>query len=257
MKHTFAICAYKESPYLEECIQSLKKQTIESNIVMATSTPNDTITSLGEKYHIPVYVNEGESGIAGDWNFAYSCASTEYVTIAHQDDIYLPDYAERIVEKLEQTENPLIAFSDYAELKGEIAYDNTMNLKIKRFLLHKLKRNGEKRSRKRSALRLGNGICCPSVTFVRKNMLTPVFASHFRSNVDWQTWERISEQDGAFVYCDDILMYHRIHDGSETSAVIGENLRTKEDYEMFCKFWPKWVAKIITKVYSLSEKSNG
>lgn len=24
--HTFAICAYKESPYLEECIQSLMNQ---------------------------------------------------------------------------------------------------------------------------------------------------------------------------------------------------------------------------------------
>jgi len=26
--HTFAICAYKESPYLRECIESLKKQTV-------------------------------------------------------------------------------------------------------------------------------------------------------------------------------------------------------------------------------------
>ena len=37
--HTFAICAYKESPYLEECIKSLKNQTIKSNILIATSTP--------------------------------------------------------------------------------------------------------------------------------------------------------------------------------------------------------------------------
>ena len=41
--HTFAICAYKESPYLEECIKSLKNQTIKSNILIATSTPNDYI----------------------------------------------------------------------------------------------------------------------------------------------------------------------------------------------------------------------
>ena len=41
--HTFAICAYKESPYLEECIKSLKNQTIKSNILIATSTPTDYI----------------------------------------------------------------------------------------------------------------------------------------------------------------------------------------------------------------------
>ena len=41
--HTFAICAYKESPYLEECIKSLKNQTIKSNILIATSTPKELL----------------------------------------------------------------------------------------------------------------------------------------------------------------------------------------------------------------------
>ena len=39
--HTFVICAYKESPYLEECIQSLQAQTVSSQILMVTSTPNE------------------------------------------------------------------------------------------------------------------------------------------------------------------------------------------------------------------------
>ena len=36
--HTFVICAYKESKYLEECIKSLINQTVKSNIIMTTST---------------------------------------------------------------------------------------------------------------------------------------------------------------------------------------------------------------------------
>ena len=52
-KHTFAICAYKESPYLEECIKSLKSQTVKSNIIIVTSTPNQFISDLSEKYHLP------------------------------------------------------------------------------------------------------------------------------------------------------------------------------------------------------------
>lgn len=31
-------------------------------------------------------------------------------------------------------------------------------------------------------------------------------------------------------------MGHRIHEESETSVIIGDNARSKEDYEMFCKF---------------------
>ena len=45
MKHTFVICAYKESEFLEECILSLKKQSIKSEILIATSTPNKYIES--------------------------------------------------------------------------------------------------------------------------------------------------------------------------------------------------------------------
>ena len=45
-KHIFAICAYKESPYLEECIVSLKNQTVKTDILLATSTPNEYIENL-------------------------------------------------------------------------------------------------------------------------------------------------------------------------------------------------------------------
>ena len=51
-------------------------------------------------------------------------------------------------------------------------------------------------------------------------------------------------------------MMHRVHADSETSAVLQDNVRTKEDFEMFCKFWPKWIAKKLTAVYAKSEKSN-
>ena len=46
--HTFAICAYKESPFLEECIQSLLGQTIPSTIIIVTSTDNAYIQNMAE-----------------------------------------------------------------------------------------------------------------------------------------------------------------------------------------------------------------
>ena len=102
MKHTFVICAYKESPYLEECIRSLKSQTMQSDIVLATSTPSEFLRELCQRYQILYRVRDGKPGIAADWNYALSCGHTPYITIAHQDDIYYPDYAEKVVEKMEE-----------------------------------------------------------------------------------------------------------------------------------------------------------
>lgn len=66
--HTFVVCAYKESPYLENCLKSLKNQTVKSSIIMTTSTPNVFIKSLAEKYEVPLWIREGKSDIRDDWN---------------------------------------------------------------------------------------------------------------------------------------------------------------------------------------------
>ena len=66
----------------------------------------------------------------------------------------------------------------------------------------------------------------------------------------------MSKVKGKFQYITKPCMYHRIHDDSETSKVIADNKRTEEDLVMFRKFWPKFIAKVICKIYTNSEKSN-
>ena len=130
--HTFVICAYQESPYLEECADSLLAQTVESRILIATSTDNEHIRRIAKARGLEVRFSGRPSDIAGDWNYAYRQAETKYVTIAHQDDIYEPDYAETAVCMMEQRKKPLLFFSDYYEIRdGERVYSNT-NLLIKK-----------------------------------------------------------------------------------------------------------------------------
>lgn len=256
--HTFAICAYKESEYLEECIQSLKNQTIESTIILATSTPNDYIAGLAKKYEIPVFVNEGESGITQDWNFALDKVQTPYATIAHQDDTYEPDYAKNILERMTTAKQSLIAFSDYFELRdGKQVHDTTM-LKIKRLMLFplRLKLFSGSRFIRRRVLSMGDPICCPAVTFNLTALSRPIFQDGFRSCEDWEAWEKISRMKGEFLYEPTPLMSHRIHSESATTAIIQDHARVEENYVMFCKFWPKPIAKLINKFYTKSEDSN-
>lgn len=256
--HTFAICAYKESPYLEECIQSLKNQTVLTNIILSTSTPNAYIEDIAERYGIPLYVNTGEKGITQDWNFALSHVSTRYATIAHQDDIYEPEYTSRILRALDREKKPLMGFSDYCELRNGKRVHNTSMLKIKRLMLlpMRVKWFWSSRFIRRRVLSLGDPICCPAVTFCMDNLEQPLFQHGFRSCEDWEAWEKLSKLRGSFVYLKEPLMCHRIHEESATTAILEDNARVEENYIMYCKFWPKWIAKIINRFYTKSEESN-
>lgn len=256
--HAFVICAYKESPFLEECIQSLLCQTIQSRILLSTSTPNSYLEEIVAKYKIPLYVNHGKGGIGGDWNFGYQCTQAPLVTIAHQDDIYEPEYTQRILEAVNSSHHPLIVFTDYYEIRDGVKVSRNRLLQIKRALLFPLRIKAARGSKfiRRRSLSLGNGICCPSVTYVRANLPDPVFLTDYKCDLDWQAWERLSGMDGDFLYVPALLLGHRIHSGSETTHLILDSRRTTEDLEMFCKFWPVWMARLLGKMYAFAEKSN-
>lgn len=258
MKHTFVICAYKESVFLEECIVSLKKQTIKSEIFISTSTPNKYIEDIARKYGLEVFINYGQKGITQDWNFGLSKVRTKYATVAHQDDIYEPDYAKKIIKKMERHNDSIIAFTDYNELRnGKKVHDTTM-LKIKRIMLMPLRIKMFWKSRfvRRRILSMGDPICCPAVTFNLYNVQRPIFSDGFKSCEDWEAWEKLSRSKGKFIYINEPLMCHRIHEESATTEIIHDNARVQENFIMYCKFWPKPIANFINHFYTKSEKSN-
>ena len=256
--HTFAICAYKESPFLRECIESLKKQTISTNIIITTSTDNDHIRNLAKEYQIPLFINHGAAGIANDWNFAYHHCKTRLITLAHQDDMYRPEYVKKMLEGVNGAKHPLIYFTDYNELReGRVVSGNKL-LRIKRLMLLPLRIKAFHGNRfvRRRILSMGNPISCPSVTYIKDDLPAIVFIPGFKSNIDWQAWELLSKREGSFVYIPKPLMLHRIHEDSTTSELLEENGRVEEDLSVLYKFWPKSVAQLIEKWYQRSEKSN-
>jgi glycosyltransferase involved in cell wall biosynthesis len=257
--HTFAICAYGQSPFLEECIESVLSQDLPgSEVFIATSTPSEWLDGLAEKYRLPVFVNIGASGIGQDWNFAYSQSTRSFVTIAHQDDVYCPGYAHHALDLLQQSSHPLIFFCNYGEIReGERVDDNKL-LRVKRKMLSPFKNGRFSGSifMRRRMLSLGSPICCPSVTFSRTSLSKPPFRTEMKCSLDWDTWEKLSRYQGDFLYCSDILMYHRIHEGSATTNLIENSTRTKEDLELFQRFWPDFIARSLNRRYSSSQKSN-
>lgn len=256
--HTFVVCAYGESQYLTECVSSLVQQSLRTNIIISTSTPNSHIQSIADRFGIPLYVNHGGTGIAYDWNCALGHVDTKLVTIAHQDDTYARHFAERAIEYCNKAMRPLLCFTDYGEMRGNTVVDDTPLLYVKRLMLAPLKNRKKWRSVliRRRLMSLGSPICCPSVTYCMTNLPQPVFREGMRGGLDWDAWERISKLSGDFIYVPEVLMHHRIHEGSETSALIKDDIRSEEDLEMFRRFWPAPIAIVLNKLYRLSQRSN-
>ncbi len=254
--HTFVLCAYGESPFLEACMQSLKAQTVPSRILISTSTPNAHIEAVAKKYEVPLYLNTGESGITGDWNFGISHADTPFMTIAHQDDVYEPTYTETVLRAAQNAKHPILLFTEYYELRnGERVLNNRL-LKIKRLMNLGYRLFPRWRWARLRVLSFGNSICCPAVTYSYSAYRDFKFDGSFRFACDWDAWDRLARQKGSFLYIPKPLMGHRIHEGSETTKLTASARRKEEEYLMFCRYWPKRFARRLSRHYEKGADSN-
>jgi len=258
-RHSFAVAAYGDSPHLGECVASLLAQDEKSAVVLSTSTPSAYIQQIAAGNTIPLAVNLHAGGIAADWNFALRQARTPYVTLAHQDDLYEPSYARRVCDKLDAHPSASLAFSDYGELRGTAHRMRNLNLILKRMLLLPLAACGHTAQGtllKRLILSFGSPIPCPAVTYNLLRLENFAFSSDYTVNLDWDAWLRLAEQPGAFVRIPKILMWHRIHTTSATSAALSSRVREEEDRRMFARLLPPVLAGAVRLLYRLSYISN-
>nr|WP_165054723.1 MULTISPECIES: glycosyltransferase [unclassified Adlercreutzia] len=258
--HTFVVCAYKENPFLEETVTSLLAQDRLSPVLISTSTPNSHIESVAKKCGVPMVVNPNPRGAGGDWNFGYDAAETSLVTIAHQDDFYKEGFLSTMLEAINRynAADVEFAFADYFEIRDGVAVAKNSLLNIKRLLNAPLSSSVFNRSSfvKRRVLSFGNPICCPAVMLVKQNLGPSIFDEQYKNSCDYKTWVDLAETPGRFVYVPERLMGHRIYEESSTSLNLKDGIRQAEDLEILSSLWPSQVAKLIYRVYSLSEKSN-
>lgn len=260
MEHTFAIPVYQAAPHLAALIGSLRTQTGErSEILLASSTPSVQLEELARRHAVELHINPRHIDIATDWNFALAAARTTLVTLAHQDDLFAPDYAARVAAALRRHPGALIAFSDYSEHTPQGVRAANMNLRVKRVLRHRAFGARECLTETRAKLRLlslGNPICCPSVMLNRATLGDFRFPQGFQTNLDWMAWLELARRPGGFVYVRERLVSKGVHAGSETTATIANRARQREDRALFEAFWPRPVAAALAMLYRLGYRAN-
>lgn len=250
---TLVVCTYKECKYLEESILSITRQTVKPRILISTSTPNDFVREIAERYNIEIRVNP-HGGQIRDYNFALKQADTKLVMLAHQDEILKETFVEESLKALNNAKDPIISFTDYIEMHNDVV-DNRQSsmIRIKKILLWpmKIKWFAGTRLGKRLTLCFGDPITHPSVIHVADKLPEEVFREAYKASMDWDLWERLSKVKGSFVYVDRILLYHRMNDENQTVQLLKtSNERYNNEYEIFRRFWIRPIAKLLMHFYS-------
>ena len=243
MKHTFVILAYHESDDLEECIKSVINQSVKSNIIIATSTPNDYIIDLASQYSLGIMVNKEKSNKGKDYNFAINSYDSKLITIAHQDDLYDRNYTKEILSCYKKNPDATIIFTNNYEIEKERKIHKSKKLFKKRYHLFPLRFSffQNKTFFKLRSLRKDKYICTSSITFVKDNINKDIFPTNLKYDNDWQGLIDLARENTKFVYLKKELVGYRIFDKKINKK------KEKEDSIILKSLYPKWYYEKIIK----------
>ncbi len=117
------IPCYNVEKYIEECVESVEKQTYKKIEIIAVDDGSkdktvEILKKLQKKYsNLTVYQNEKNRGAAYSRNFALKKAKGDYIGFIDSDDYIVEDYYEKLMKRA-QEENADIAVADI-----EIVYE--------------------------------------------------------------------------------------------------------------------------------------
>lgn len=249
--HTFVVLAYRDSPFLEECVSSLQAQSTPSSVIVTTSTPSIYIDDVARRCGVEVKVNPDGKGITSDWNFGLRAATTRFVTLAHQDDIYRADFLERSLRLFERHPDGALSFTGYEEINDDGSPRQSKITVAKDIIKWGSIGRRERVSGLASRLFLGfgNPVPCSSVTFDREKLPWFQFSDQFSCNLDWEAWWRLRQEGRLFLHDHAPTVRRRYNELTETSNAKRDGRRRREDVAMFRAIWPAGFSDAIALLY--------
>lgn len=224
-----AVC--NGAAWLPEQLDSILPQLgSDDELVISYDESSDDTLAIINKYasedvRIKIVINE-VTGITGNFNTAISCCTGDYIFISDQDDRWADNKVERVLRCFEETGADLVIHNGFNT-------DAALNPEGKPFFDIYRIGNGKVRN----ILKFRGSGCCMAFTEKMKDNLLPLPEIH-----GYDQWIAVvSEFTGQIAYLEDILIYHRMHDGNATP-------RTSRKLSVIFRMRARLIASLITRL---------
>ena len=224
---TIAIPIYNGARFLREAIESLLAQSYDDFTLLGIddASTDDSVAIASSFDRVRVVRNPARLGLAANWNRAIGLCESEYLVIAHQDDVYSPRYLERMAAVIDAhprafaahcksatTDDPATRFKDrfWPRGAGVVEREPAEELAI---------------------LRQGNYVIAPSV-ILRRSALPGLFDTRYEFVVDWDFWLRGLSAGRTLVGVNERLVSFRRHEETATLASERTMRRYEEELEL-------------------------
>ena len=181
----------------------------------------------GPRLH--VHRNPAPLGIPGNWNRCLELTRTPYLCLAHMDDVYEPDYLERMVAALDAAPDAVLAHCRASTLDAAGSRGVAAPERYKDGLWRRLPADGDP-ARMFCALLAGNFVSCPSILY-RTQELRRLggFDARLRFAPDWDLLLRAVLGGGRLLGVPQVLLQYRRHAASATAGASDSLQRYREE----------------------------
>ena len=206
--------AYNQGHYLEECIQSVLKQTYEDFEIIivddgSTDNTQEVSTSFSDsRVH---YIHQENRGLSGARNTGIKKAKGSYITYLDSDDLFLPKKLEVLIDNFETEPDfgiiagQAIVINEHGEKLGEV-FDTPPPKDHLQFLM-------------------GNPLHVGSVLIRYEwQIKAGYFDENLRSYEDWDMWLRLVRAGCNFGWVAQPVSLYRFHPAQMTRD--GEQMTT-------------------------------
>lgn len=238
---TAVIPLFHGARFVGETIGSLLAQTWPDFRLLCIDDASDddsaavARTAGGER--ITVLQNPARLGLGANWNRALETADTEYLLIAHQDDIYEPDYLATMVRLLDEHPRALAAHSRATTVdeNGRLIPDPAGAFKDT--FWSPAEPQEREPAEELAVLQRGNYVIAPSVLLRMSTVkqLGP-FDARYGFVTDWEYWMRASLAGFTLVGTHARLVRFRRHAQTATRAQELTMQRYEEELALLTAF---------------------
>jgi GT2 family glycosyltransferase len=242
MRILVAVPIYNGAPFLARTIRSLLEQSVAPDQIAciddASTDESAALVGAFDDRSIRLIRNPTQLGLARNWNRALDLARDfDFLTIAHQDDIYETDYLEKVTTALRNHPSAFIAHTKASVIDEKDRFVTLSATRYKDKFWPKDPLVERPVEEELGLLIRGDYIFCPSVTF-RSSAIDAVgrFDEDFEFVPDWDFWLRGLLQGFTIVGVNEKLIRYRAHPQSATAVAEKTFRRYREEIEIVNRF---------------------